>query len=408
MAANIKLKRSSVTGKVPTDSDLSYGELALNYADGRLYYKNTSNTIASISGGGADTDSAAPSSSIQDGSLWWDAVNGKLKIYYEEPAPAAATIALTATQTNAQTGDYLFTGTDRQSTYSSTGDPTIYLYSGDTLEIVNNATSVHPLWLVSQLSITNSYDALYNIPGVTNNGGYDGITTSYQFNSVGTYYYICQYHPNMQGQIIVQDGVQANAQWVDASPGGRGYTGSAGAIFQGETAPSNPSDGQIWYNSNNGKSYIYYTNPASNPPQSQWVLQSDPTVSDGDTGYTGSVGYVGSQGVYGPRTISYINPTLDDEKTLMFTDGTVIINEVRSAIVNGQDAGFEIRYDSDRSAIGTVIASGTTNNKTTGSVATISNGTIPTNNWIWSKVTSANDSAGIAVEELMINLRFSG
>ena len=41
----IKLKKSSVVGKIPTDSDLAYGEVAINYADGRLYYKNSSNVI---------------------------------------------------------------------------------------------------------------------------------------------------------------------------------------------------------------------------------------------------------------------------------------------------------------------------------------------------------------------------
>jgi hypothetical protein len=41
----IKLKKSSVVGKSPTDSDLIYGELAINYADGRLYYKSSSNVI---------------------------------------------------------------------------------------------------------------------------------------------------------------------------------------------------------------------------------------------------------------------------------------------------------------------------------------------------------------------------
>ena len=41
----IKLKKSSVVGKSPTDSDLSYGEVAINYADGRLYYLNSSNVI---------------------------------------------------------------------------------------------------------------------------------------------------------------------------------------------------------------------------------------------------------------------------------------------------------------------------------------------------------------------------
>jgi len=52
MANKVLLKRSSVAGKTPNASDLQYGELALNYNDGVLYYKDTSNTVQSISGSG--------------------------------------------------------------------------------------------------------------------------------------------------------------------------------------------------------------------------------------------------------------------------------------------------------------------------------------------------------------------
>jgi hypothetical protein len=51
MANNIILKKSSQPGKVPTTSDLQYGEVALNYADGKLFYKNANNEIDSISNG---------------------------------------------------------------------------------------------------------------------------------------------------------------------------------------------------------------------------------------------------------------------------------------------------------------------------------------------------------------------
>ena len=43
-----KLKKSSVAGRVPDSSDLAYGELAINYHDGKLYYKSDSNFIASF------------------------------------------------------------------------------------------------------------------------------------------------------------------------------------------------------------------------------------------------------------------------------------------------------------------------------------------------------------------------
>jgi hypothetical protein len=45
MSNKIILKKSAVASKVPTISDLDYGELALNYADGKLYYKNSNNAI---------------------------------------------------------------------------------------------------------------------------------------------------------------------------------------------------------------------------------------------------------------------------------------------------------------------------------------------------------------------------
>jgi hypothetical protein len=52
----VQLKKSGVTGNVPPS--LSYGELALNYADGKLFYKASNGSIASISTSPA-TDSFA-------------------------------------------------------------------------------------------------------------------------------------------------------------------------------------------------------------------------------------------------------------------------------------------------------------------------------------------------------------
>jgi hypothetical protein len=45
MSNKVILKKSSVVSRVPTTEDLDYGELALNYADGKLYYKTSGNQI---------------------------------------------------------------------------------------------------------------------------------------------------------------------------------------------------------------------------------------------------------------------------------------------------------------------------------------------------------------------------
>lgn len=48
MANKVLLKKSSVVNRTPTAGDLDYGELAINYADEKLYFKNSSNTVKSF------------------------------------------------------------------------------------------------------------------------------------------------------------------------------------------------------------------------------------------------------------------------------------------------------------------------------------------------------------------------
>jgi len=48
MTSIIKLKKSSVPGKAPQSGDLEHGEVAINYADGKIHYKNSSNVIKSF------------------------------------------------------------------------------------------------------------------------------------------------------------------------------------------------------------------------------------------------------------------------------------------------------------------------------------------------------------------------
>lgn len=54
--SKVKFKRSSVPGKVPLVTDLDYGEVAINYADGIVYFKKSDNTIGTIGGATALTE----------------------------------------------------------------------------------------------------------------------------------------------------------------------------------------------------------------------------------------------------------------------------------------------------------------------------------------------------------------
>ncbi len=55
MSTTIRLKSSGSTGNIPSNSELAFGEVALNYADGVLYFKNASNIVTQISGSEANT-----------------------------------------------------------------------------------------------------------------------------------------------------------------------------------------------------------------------------------------------------------------------------------------------------------------------------------------------------------------
>ncbi len=95
MANTIKIKRSGTANTTP--SSLDYGELAINYADGKLYYKNSSNVIseyvnATVSSSNkvaqgrlnanetvtANSDFVIPFIDDFDPNNWWNASTKKL------------------------------------------------------------------------------------------------------------------------------------------------------------------------------------------------------------------------------------------------------------------------------------------------------------------------------------------
>jgi hypothetical protein len=87
MTSKIILKKSSVTNKTPVVGDLEYGELALNYADGKLFYKRSDNTVQQLnpSGSGSgdmlkstydtNNDGKVDSAASADSVLWSGIVN---------------------------------------------------------------------------------------------------------------------------------------------------------------------------------------------------------------------------------------------------------------------------------------------------------------------------------------------
>jgi plastocyanin len=98
--------------------------------------------------------------------------------------------------TNVGSTDYALSGTDRNGAVSG-NDPAISFKVGSVVNFVVNATG-HPFW-VKTAAVTGTTDAA---PGLTNGGAQVG-TVTWRTSTVGTFYYICQFHGAMVGTITI-------------------------------------------------------------------------------------------------------------------------------------------------------------------------------------------------------------
>ena len=127
MSNTIQLKRSSVPNSVPSAGKLVAGELAINYSDGNLFYKNTSNVVTVI----ASNKFLSVSGNVTGGNLF-----------------TVGTVSATGT---ISAGNVIYTNVDGLneqvlSTYgngvtywrnaaSAGGNITVYLRGGGTMEV---------------------------------------------------------------------------------------------------------------------------------------------------------------------------------------------------------------------------------------------------------------------------------
>ena len=99
-----------------------------------------------------------------------------------------------------------------------------------------------------------------------------------------------------------------SSQWVDANPPLQGSGGGGGAtVTTDDNAPSNPSDGDLWFKTDEAQLKIYYDDGQGTPP-GQWVdaggggtgiSLSDLSVgAEGTASGDGSIGYNDTTGVF--------------------------------------------------------------------------------------------------------------
>ena len=132
MTTIIKLKKKGVSGSDPSPGDLVHGELAINFADGKLYYKNSSNAIARF------LDSGQTVSMIDSAYI-----NDRINSNYLD---SAETINLVdSAYVNARLDDTLFLDSAEainlvDSAYVNARlDTTLFLDSAETISLVDSA-----------------------------------------------------------------------------------------------------------------------------------------------------------------------------------------------------------------------------------------------------------------------------
>ena len=189
-------------------------------------------------------------------------------------------------------------------------------------------------------------------------------------------------------------------QWVQNNPTGSGGSSGGASVTASDTAPTSPSAGDLWYKSDTGSLYVYYTDADS----SQWVGVSGPAGADGADGAAGADGADGaSVSVAYANFASFpANPAegdlayAQDTNTLYVYDGSewdrissgsdesplVTTEPVTSHDLNsdgttstvtmvaedpeGFDIEYGIRYNTTGNTLPSQLASATTINQSTG------------------------------------------
>ncbi len=176
--------------------------ITITGADGLTVERTDANTITLRQGGGSvsqytdDDAKDAAGLALVNGTqvgiaFTYDSAN---KVINAQVGTTPTTFSFTTGADGTQ--NYEITGSDRGNTYSSSLDPTITVYEGDTITFDNSATRVnHPMYIR-----VSDGGASVSSPAASGEGT---ATTSWTPTTAGTYYYQCGNHSGMIGTITV-------------------------------------------------------------------------------------------------------------------------------------------------------------------------------------------------------------
>ena len=256
MAGNkIQLKRTSVPGRLPSNTDIDVGELAINLVDNRLFTKNGSNTIVDVHGQSLNTTSSVQFANVVANNISATTLAGNLAWSYVTSVPYANstangvvlivdsvsnTSATVAASANAVKTAYdtAILAYSNAIAYSSSinipdgitqlavtnsgasgylldqytgGNPTIYVGGGETISF-SLAVPGHPFLIRVSSGGANTTDGLTHVSNtgvITTGSSAQGqvagtLFWKVPFSLVGsTYVYQCSVHGGMVGNIVI-------------------------------------------------------------------------------------------------------------------------------------------------------------------------------------------------------------
>jgi len=133
------------------------------------------------------------------------------------------------------------------------------------------------------------------------------------------------------------------------------WEASAASVPMSDSPPTNPSQGDLWFDSSVAKTYIYYNDGSS----SQWVQLNPSGGSDGADGADGADGSTGD----GESPIIYTEPPTSHE---LNSDGSTSTVQMQAVDPEGTAITYGIAYANSTNALPDQLGSATTINQTTG------------------------------------------
>jgi len=304
---SLLLKKSGISGNTPTS--LANGELAINFSDGKLFYKNALGNISYFYGANngpsfstTNANNSLITASTPNDILGFNSANG------------ISITACTSSKTITIDGSLIYNLANSANSYANTAYNTA-ITSGFYANLAYNTANVAGVYANLSYNTANVAGVYANLAYNTANAANVYANTAYNAANIASVY--------------------ANIAFAAANAAAAAVT-----AYVGDNPPVFPTANSLWWKSDEGTLKIYYTDPNG----AQWVDAVSTTIGpQGPTGPPATIGYV-----YDLDDISYKSDGFTNTFPLTYNYANTNIGSpfLITVSVNGAiQPAFEYKYD---------------------------------------------------------------